>query len=81
MQARLYLYRMIYTVLLTLVIIAFAILLLGIKVFFTQKGTFPNSHVGESRALREKGISCATSQDLEDRDKKNIFGLSNSENK
>ena len=40
-------------------------MLMGIKVFFTKKGEFPNTHIGGSKAMRDRGISCATSQDRE----------------
>ncbi len=40
-----------------------AILLLGVRIFFVKGGKFPNTHVGGNKALRDKGIGCATSQD------------------
>lgn len=40
-----------------------AVLLMGFKVFFTKEGKFPNTHVEGSKALRDKGITCARSQD------------------
>ena len=39
--------------------------LLGVKVFFTKGGKFPNGHVSGNKALRKKGIGCAQSQDRE----------------
>lgn len=42
-----------------------AILLMGVKVFFTKKGEFPNTHIGASKVMQDRGISCATSQDVE----------------
>lgn len=54
---------MIKTILFTLLIVAICILLLGLKVFFVKGGKFPNGHVSGNKALREKGISCAQSQD------------------
>lgn len=56
---------MIKTLLLGIAILFIAILLMGVKVFFTPKGKFPNTHIGGSKAMRERGISCATSQDRE----------------
>lgn len=47
------------------VILFIAILLMGLRVFFTKKGEFPGLHIGDSKPLREKGIHCATSQDSE----------------
>lgn len=49
----------------TLVIVLVAILLLGVRVFFTKNGKFPNTHIGSSRAMRSRGIACAASQDRE----------------
>ncbi|MCM1033898.1 MAG: hypothetical protein NC405_09145 [Odoribacter sp.] len=46
-------------IILTILFIAIAILLLGVKVFFVKGGQFPSSHVHDSPALRRKGISCA----------------------
>lgn len=56
---------MIETILITVLLLASAILLLGVRIFFTKKGKFPNSHIGGSKAMRDRGISCATSQDRE----------------
>lgn len=60
---------MIETILITLLIVAVSLLLLGVKVFFTKGGTFPNSHVSGNKALRAKGIGCVQSQDREARRK------------
>lgn len=37
--------------------------LLGIRVFFTKKGKFPNTHVSGNKYLRERGIYCVQTQD------------------
>ena len=42
-----------------------AVLLMGVQVFFTKKGEFPNTHIGASKAMQDRGIHCATSQDRE----------------
>lgn len=54
---------MIKTLLLGVALLLIAILLMGVKVFFTRKGKFPNTHISGSKAMRERGITCATSQD------------------
>lgn len=51
------------TVLITLLIVAICVLLLGVKVFFVKGGRFPNGHVSGNKALRKKGIGCVQSQD------------------
>ncbi len=56
---------MLETVLITLLIVAICILLLGVKVFFVKGGKFPNTHVSGNAALRRKGIGCVQSQDRE----------------
>ena len=49
--------------LLTLGIVAVAVLLLGVRIFFTKKGKFPNLHVGGNKAMAERGIYCVQTQD------------------
>ena len=53
------------TVLISLLIVAICVLLLGVKVFFVKGGKFPNGHVSGNKALRKKGIGCVQSQDRE----------------
>ena len=60
---------MLETVLITLLIVAICLLLLGVRVFFVKGGKFPNSHVSGNPALRRKGIGCVQSQDREARAK------------
>ncbi len=55
--------EMLETVLITLLIVAICVLLLGVKVFFVKGGRFPNGHVSGNKALRKKGIECVQSQD------------------
>lgn len=54
----------------TFVIVLLAVLLLGIRVFFTKRGKFPNIHIGQNKSMRKKGIGCVTSQDKEAREQK-----------
>ena len=53
------------TILITLLIVAICIVLLGVKVFFVKGGRFPNGHVSGNKAMRDRGIGCAQSQDRE----------------
>ena len=57
--------EMLDTVLISLLIVAICIALLGVKVFFVKGGKFPNGHVSGNKAMRERGIGCAQSQDRE----------------
>ena len=61
--------EMLDTILITLLIVAICVLLLGVKVFFVKGGRFPNMHVGGNKALRDKGIGCIQTQDREARRK------------
>ncbi|MDX9749442.1 MAG: hypothetical protein RBT57_13185 [Paludibacter sp.] len=54
---------MIEAFLVSAVLLIFGILLFGIRVFFIKNGEFPNIHIGGNKALKDKGIACATSQD------------------
>lgn len=50
-------------ILLTLSLVAVAILLLGVKIFLTKDGKFPNSHVGGNKAMADRGVYCVQTQD------------------
>ncbi len=52
-------------VILGIALLFIAILLMGVRVFFTKSGGFPNTHIGASKAMQDRGIHCATSQDAE----------------
>lgn len=43
-----------------LLLLAIAVVMLGVKVIFVKGGKFPSGHVHDSAALRERGISCAS---------------------
>ena len=66
--------EMLDTVLISLLIVAICIALLGVKVFFVKGGKFPNGHVSGNKAMRERGIGCAQSQDREAQ-KKSRFSI------
>lgn len=63
----------------TLVIVLVCVLLLGIRVFFTKGGKFPDTHVGHNKAMKEKGIHCAHTQDYHEQRRRNILELIDSE--
>ncbi|MCU4175717.1 hypothetical protein [Carboxylicivirga sp. N1Y90] len=37
--------------------------LMSIRILLQKNGKFPNSHIGGNKALNDKGIYCATTQD------------------
>ena len=44
---------------LSVILVALAVLLLGVKVLFVKGGKFPSGHVHDIPALRRHNISCA----------------------
>jgi len=54
---------MIKSLLLTFLIVVICVLLMGVKVFFSKNGTFPNTHIGSNKAMKKRGIHCAKTQD------------------
>ncbi|MCM1035574.1 MAG: hypothetical protein NC038_07960 [Paludibacter sp.] len=49
--------------LLTIGIVLIAVILLSIKLIVKKSGRFSSIHISDSKAMRERGIGCATSQD------------------
>ena len=48
-------------------LIGLAFLGLGISTFFSKKKRFPNTHIGKSKAMKERGIDCAATMDYKER--------------
>lgn len=48
---------------LTLILLALAVVLLGVKVLFVKGSRFPSGHVGAYKELRGRGIGCAAHND------------------
>ncbi len=63
---------MLTTLLLTGIIIVICVALLAIKVIVKKGGEFPNTHVSGNKALGEKGISCAKTQQRQAEMHKNL---------
>ena len=53
---------MIQTVIISIIVLGIAIMLMGVRIFFTKKESFPNTHVSGSQAMKDRGITCASSQ-------------------
>ncbi|MDR2414204.1 MAG: hypothetical protein LBD64_04375 [Odoribacteraceae bacterium] len=53
----------------TLLLVGLAVVGLGVSIFFTKKGTFPETHVGSNKAMRERGIRCVFAADREERER------------
>lgn len=53
--------------LLTAALLAAAMLLLCIRILLKKGGRFHSLHIGQSKAMRQRGIHCVQAQDLEAR--------------
>lgn len=54
------------------ILLIIGVLLLGVRIFFVKNGSFPNIHIGGNKALKSKGIECATSQDRDAQKRRNL---------
>ncbi len=50
---------LILTLVIAIALVAIAVILLGVKVFFVKDGKFPSGHIHDSQALRHRGVTCA----------------------
>lgn len=50
-------------ILLAVLVMALVVLGLGVKIFFSKKKEFPNTHVGGNENMENLGISCASSEE------------------
>ncbi|MCF0189999.1 MAG: hypothetical protein HUJ96_01925 [Marinilabiliaceae bacterium] len=55
----------------TLALIAIALVLFGIQILLKKNGKFSSQHVGQSKAMRDRGIHCIQAQDRIARASKN----------
>jgi len=59
-------------ILLSIVLVALAMMGLCIRVLVKKNGRFSSQHIGGNKAMRERGIHCVNTQDYEQRHKKKI---------
>lgn len=52
-------------ILVTVALVAIAMLLLSVKLLFRKNGRFSSQHIHDNQALKEKGIHCVIDQDRE----------------
>lgn len=55
------------TFLLCVAFLAAAMLLLSVRVLLKRNGRFRSLHIGQSKAMRDRGIHCVQAQDFEAR--------------
>lgn len=61
------------TVLLSVLIIAIAVMLLSVKVLFKKNGRFESQHIHDSQAMHDRGIHCVIDQDREARSRNQLL--------
>ena len=54
---------MLKTAIFCVIIVGMAMLLLSVRVLLKKNGRFVKTHVSQSKAMRERGITCVQSQD------------------
>ena len=59
---------MVETLLLSVLIIAIAVVLLSVKVLLKKGGRFSSMHIHDSKAMPDRGIHCVIDQDREARE-------------
>lgn len=59
----------VYTVLIALALIATAVVAMALKIIFVKGGRFPDTHICHNKALRAKGIVCASTFDRKEQEK------------
>ena len=64
---------MIKTLLLTLLIVAVAMVLFCVELLFKKNGRFSSQHVHDNPALRKMGIHCVMDQDREARERNGAY--------
>lgn len=57
-------------ILMAIIALFVAFVLLSVRVIFKRNGIFSSKHISQSKPLRDRGITCATSQDRQARKKK-----------
>lgn len=60
------------TFFIALFVVGIAVVMLAIGIILGHRKEFPSSHIGDSQALRKKGISCARQQMSEAYQHKNL---------
>lgn len=51
------------TIILTIAVVALAMLFLCVRILLKKNGRFSSQHIGENKKMRDNGITCVTSQD------------------
>lgn len=65
------------TLILTVLIIAIAVVLLSVKVLLKKNGRFSSQHIKDNPAMRKQGIHCVLEQDREERQRRQTIHNNN----
>ncbi|MBE6299974.1 MAG: hypothetical protein E7083_06550 [Bacteroidales bacterium] len=65
----------------TFLLLIFAIFAMSVKILFKKGGKFPNGHIGKSKHMKDRGITCSVSTDARDRAKKNLNDIISEQNR
>jgi len=65
--------KMLDTIIICIGILLVCFVFLAITMLIKKNGRFPNTHVSGNKALRDRGIHCAQTQDWEDRHHKGLY--------
>lgn len=49
------------------ILVGVSLIGLGLNIFFRKGGKFPETHIGRNKAMKDKGITCASSTDRDER--------------
>jgi len=60
---------MLKVIIFSVIIVGVAVLLLSVRILLKKNGRFVKTHVSQSKAMRERGITCVQSQDFAMRQK------------
>lgn len=52
----------------TLILVGLSLIGLALNMLLKKGGKFPNTHIGRSKAMRDRGIDCANSTDRKERE-------------
>ena len=61
--------KMTETLIITVLIIAIAVIFMAVKVILRKNGSFASQHIHDSKAMKQRGINCVMEQDREMRKK------------
>ena len=61
------------TILIAILFVVACVTLLAVKIIFVKGGEFPRTHISQSAAMRERGITCVESQDFAERHRRGLY--------